>query len=161
MKKFLLSTVIGTTLMSTITGGSLAFAEDKQNVQVSYVAMPEIATSEYMVSIPANIEFTSVKDAVDLEIKLFNNDGEVYNSGNGVNISIASENEFNLKSDDEALSYSLTYGSSVFNNANKSSQIKLTQSNPSITGKAKINVAKSIKPGHYSDILTYTVTVAG
>lgn len=160
MKKFLLSTLIGTTLMSTITGGSLAFAESqKQSVQVNYQSIPEIATSEYMVSIPQTIQFTSDKEGVDLKIELFSKDGTEY-TGNGVNIGIESANGFKLTSKDASLPYSLTYENIVFSSGDSQSQINLGTSKRSITGKARINATTTIKPGNYADTLTYTVTGA-
>lgn len=165
MKKFLLSTMIGTTLMSTITGGSLAFAEvqltegaKNQNVQVSYVAVPEIATSKYMVSIPSTIEFTSVNKGVDLKVELFDAAGKTYTDGSGVDITISSENSFKLKSSNAELAYTLTYDDVVFSSGASTKKIHLGTAKTSTQGTARINAVSSITPGNYVDTLTYTVT---
>lgn len=164
MKKFLLSTLIGTTLMSTMAGGSLAFAEvqiteggKNQTVQVSYESIPEIATSTYIVSIPETIKFTSDKDGVDLQIDLFNKDGGVYSEGNGVDIAITSTNTFKLKNDNVELPYSLTYEKTMFNGDNNGSKIHLGKEKTKVVGTAKINATTSVAPGKYSDTLTYNV----
>ena len=158
MKKFLLSTLVGTTLFSTMASGSLVFAADTQQVQVNYESIPEIATAQYMVAIPQTIKFTSANEGVDLKIELFAQDGGDYTGGNGVDISIASANEFKLKSNAKELPYSLTYENNVYNTAKHDSTITLDQNKKSIDGKAKINATNSIKPGNYADTLTYTVT---
>lgn len=170
MKKLLLSTLIGTTLMSSMAGGSLAFAsvssaggaENKsQSVKVSYESIAEIATADCMVVIPTAINFATDKTAgVDLRIDLLNTAGEAYTGNKEAEIGIESENVFNLKSGSESLPYSLTYDGFMFNDANYSSKIKLSSSKTSTSGVAKIKTTDSIKPGKYLDTLTYTVKFA-
>ncbi len=157
MKKFLLSTLVGTTLFSTMASGSLVFANETQQVQVNYEAIPEIATADYMVAIPQTIKFTSANEGVDLKIELFGKDGGDYSGGNGVDITIASTNEFKLKNNTKELPYSLTYENNVYSTAKHDAKLTLDQNKKSIDGKAKINATNSIQPGNYSDTLTYTV----
>ena len=163
MKKFLLATLIGTSLMTTFAGASAAFAEEKtQSVQVNYESIPEIATADYMVAIPQTIKFTKADEGVDLKIELFKRDGSIYGAGdgNGVKIKIESTNLYKLKNGNKELPYSLTYENMVFDAAKTDSEITLNSAKTSITGKAKINATTSIKPGNYSDVLTYTVSPA-
>lgn len=163
MKKILLSTLIGTTLMTTITGGSLAFAQGvgeqkEQTVKVSYESIAEIATGEYMLVIPQTIDFKTNTDGVDLKIDLLNAKGDAaYEGGKSVNISIDSENNFKLKKGADELSYSLTYEEGTFSTDNKSTTIKLSQQKSSTNGVARIKTNGSVKTGKYLDTLTYTV----
>lgn len=169
MKKFLLSTLIGTTLMTTITGGSLAFAQGpeaeaskEQTVKVSYESIAEIATTEYMLVIPQTIDFKTNTDGVDLKINLLTADGKnVYSGGKTVTIGIDSENEFKLMSNDEELPYSLTYDAFTFNSDTHESEIVLNSNKPSINGVARIKTTGSIKVGKYADTLTYNIKVSG
>lgn len=167
MKKFLLSTLIGTTLMTTITGGSLAFAQGvgeqkEQTVKVTYESIAEIATGEYMLVIPQTIDFKNNTDGVNLKIDLLNANGkETYKGNKSVAIGIASANGFNLMNDKASLPYSLTYDTLTFNSDTNDSTITLNNQKTSINGVARIKSTGSINVGTYADTLTYNIQVSG
>lgn len=158
MKKFLLATLIGTSLMTTFAGASSAFAQvetavgdKKQKVEVGYTSTAEIATAEYMVSIPTKLNIASGTKETDFEINLYDENGGTYNKEKAINVVVASENEFKLKNGSVEADYTMTFDG-VCTKDTKLSKDKLT-----IKGKARVT-SDSVKPGSYKDTLTFTVT---
>lgn len=162
MKKFLLATLIGTSLMTTLVGASSAFAAVQgadgnkiQKVEVGYTSTAEIATTEYMVSIPTKLNIASDTKETDFEIKLYGPQGEAYAGGSTISVTVASENEsdniFKLKGNSGSADYVIMFDG-VSTTDTQLSGDKLTRQ-----GKAKIT-SNSVKPGTYKDTLTFTVT---
>lgn len=161
MKKFLLATLIGTSLMTTLAGASSAFAEvqtaegpKEQKVEVGYTSTAEIATTEYMVSIPTKLNIASNTKEADFEINLYNENGETYTENNVISVTVKSESGFKLKNGSVMADYTMAFDG-VCTNDTKLNKDKLT-----IKGKAKVT-SDSVKPGSYKDTLTFTVTKEG
>lgn len=156
MKKFLLATLIGTSLMTTFAGASSAFAEQQtQEVKVSYTSTAEIANAKYMVSIPSELNITSDTKKADFEVNLFGPNGnDTYTGDKTILVSVASTNEFKLKGDSGNVNYSLRFDGVL------TKDISLTQDKTSKKGEAKVT-SNSIIPGSYTDTLTFTVRENG
>ena len=161
MKKFLLATLIGTSLMTTFAGASSAFAlqggaeESKtQKVEVGYTSTAEIATAEYMVSIPTKVSIASDTKEANFEMKLYNKDGEQYTGASTINVAVTSGSGFKLKGNSGEAEYAIMFDGITTTNTQLSSS-KLTRE-----VKTKIT-SDSVRPGSYKDTLTFTVTKQG
>ena len=170
MKKFLLATLLGTSLMTTFAGASSAFAleagkndqstleagKKEQAVKVSYTSTAAIATAKYMVAIPTALTISSDTKQSNFTVDLYNKDGGDYAENKKIKISVKSENGFKLTGNAGNASYSL-YFDGVVCNGGENSGIELSQNKKSITGVAEVKDG-SIKPGSYLDVLTFKVT---
>ena len=159
MKKFLLATLIGTSLMTTFAGASSAFAltdENKeQKVKVSYTSTAAIATAEYTVAIPTALTISSDTKESNFTINLYNQEGKDYSGNKKIKISVKSANEFSLTGNSVSTPYLLSFDGIGYNGENQST-IELNQTKKSIVGLARVK-AETIKPGSYSDVLTFKV----
>lgn len=159
MKKFLLATLIGTSLMTTFAGASSAFAlavENKeQAVTVSYTSTAAIATANYMVAIPTALTISSDTKKSNFTVDLYNQTGGEFNGEQTIKISVKSAHQFSLTGNAGSAPYSL-YFDEVAYDGGDDSRIELSKTKKSIAGAARVKDG-SIKPGSYSDVLTFRV----
>lgn len=159
MKKFLLATLIGTSLMTTFAGASSAFAlaaENKeQAVKVSYTSTAAIATANYMVAIPTALTISSDTKKSDFTVDLYNQAGENFTGEEKIKISVKSGSGFKLTGNAGNAPYSLYFDGIVYDGGDAST-IELNKDKKSIAGSARVKNG-TIKPGSYSDVLTFRV----
>lgn len=160
MKKFLLATLIGTSLMTTFAGASSAFAlsagNTEQAVTVSYTSTAAIATADYMVAIPTALTISSDTKTSNFKVDLYNQTGGEFTGNKKIKISVASQNRFSLTGNAGSAKYSL-YFDGVLCDGGDQSGIELNENRKSIAGSARVK-DESVKPGSYSDVLTFSVT---
>lgn len=147
--------------MTTFAGASSAFAITTENkeqaVKVSYTSTAAIATANYMVAIPTALTISSDTKESNFSVDLYDQNGGNFNGEQKIKIKVESSNQFSLTSNAGGKApYSLYFDGKVYNSGDDST-IELNKTNKRIDGAARVKDG-SIKPGSYSDVLTFKVT---
>lgn len=161
MKKIGFLTSVVMLLGFTLFGTVVVFAD--ANVPVIYHNYSEIPdptkpdNPDWILQVPASIEFTNVYKEEDASIKLVKR-GAADLPTNGVKVEVQSTNAYKLKQTGAAdVSYSLAYDTTLTGAAKTEIGI-LTTDAPGKAGLAKL-LGQGHKVGDYTDNLTYYATV--